>query len=406
MENKYNFKNWCIDHKHQDWLNSWDYELNHCSPEDVPYKSKERYYFKCPRGIHTSQQKTLCSVIQSKRGPIYCKQCHSFGQWMIDNLGDDSLGTYWSDKNIISPFDIASKTSGHKVWIKCVNPLHPDYQICPYKFVVGHRCSVCANLKIIPGINSIQDTHPELVQYFENPQDALKYSIRAGARVSFKCPICGYIKQGYIDDIFSRPFSCPQCGDGISYPEKFVHCMLNQIKNTRCFSVQRQKRLLLKNQETLKQYDFYLDMTEPIIIETHGIQHFEETHFCNSKKGRSLVEEQKNDELKMNIAIQCGISRDRYIILDCRESDKQYIKNSIMHSRLPLILDFVEKDINWDLCDKSAVSSWVKQACDIWNSGSYTLKAIGTMMGCSASTIGNYLKQGAQAGLCEYGVRI
>ena len=90
-------------------------------------------------------------------------------------------------------------------------------------------CNVCANKKVIKGINDIALTHSELVKYFANIEDAYKYTYSSGKSVNIKCPDCGYIKSMKIYQLYINGFSCPKCGDKISYGNKFVRSFLDQL---------------------------------------------------------------------------------------------------------------------------------------------------------------------------------
>lgn len=56
------------------------------------------------------------------------------------------------------------------------------------KVIEGVGCPICANVRIIKGINDIATTNPELLKYFKNPEDAYKYHKGSKAKVIFKCP--------------------------------------------------------------------------------------------------------------------------------------------------------------------------------------------------------------------------
>jgi len=134
-----------------------------------------------------------------------------------------------------------------------------------------------------------------------------------------------------------------------------------------------------------------------MIIETHGLQHYE---VGNSKWGGNLIETQKNDLDKEWLARENKIKN--YIVLDCRRSTTEWIKNSIMKSRLPKLLNFKESDIDWLKCHEYACNSLVKTVCDLWNSGITKLKEIADKLQICESTTINYLRQGVELGWCNY----
>ena len=49
---KISFYDWCISNNHEELLRRWDYDLNQQTPESVGYRTNEKYYLKCPNGVH------------------------------------------------------------------------------------------------------------------------------------------------------------------------------------------------------------------------------------------------------------------------------------------------------------------------------------------------------------------
>lgn len=72
---KQTFEQWCIENNHQDYLDLWDYELNDVLPSEIPSGTKERYYFKCPEGIHKSDTRRLCDLSGNSKRRLVCKEC-------------------------------------------------------------------------------------------------------------------------------------------------------------------------------------------------------------------------------------------------------------------------------------------------------------------------------------------
>ena len=76
-----------------------------------------------------------------------------------------------------------------------------------------------------------------------------------------------------------------------------------------------------------KRYDFFLP-NQMAIIEMNGAQHYEKGF--EGIGGRTLEEEQKNDELKKNLALANGIRH--YIVIDARKSKETFLQESISKS--------------------------------------------------------------------------
>lgn len=403
---KYSFDEWCKDNNHQDWLDLWDYELNGVGPEEVAYRSGKKYWFKCPRGLHEGTYRRIAHLTVNENSELICKKCNSFGQYLLDTFGEFGIDKYWSDCNTSNPFDISVGNSKIKIWIKCQNTNHPDYVTVPDVFaVMGCRCPVCVNKKIIPGINDIFTTRPDLVKYFLYIDDTHKYSEMSGKEAYFKCDRCGKIQKKVIARVSTRGFHCDACSDGISYPNKFIYNFLTQLKNIRNFSFEREKIFdWSKNINNIgsRIYDFYIDCDIKVIIEAHGEQHYK--GFNGVTDCVSSFEWQvQNDWLKMNLALQNDIQLCNYVILNCMNSTMEWIKNSIMNSSLPLLFEFTEDDICWEDCDKFASSSLVKTVCQIWNNGEHDLHKIADSVNLHYGTVTKYLQIGEKFGWTEYG---
>ena len=254
----------------------------------------------------------------------------------------------------------------------------------------GIGCPVCGKVKCIDGINSIYDTRKDLLKYIVHKSDAHKYTSCSGKKILCKCPICDYTKMVAISNLSSHGFSCNFCSDGISYPNKFMYCLLNQLKihyiPEKIFSWC-----------TNKLYDIYIPSLNTI-IENHGKQHYIKSF--ESLWGRTLDEEKENDLFKYNIAKENGISH--YIIIDCSESNLEYIKNSIINTDLPLLLQFSENDIDWNLCHNYALKPIVKEVCEYWESHYKNITCTKDHFKMDIHTIMEYLEKGSKVGYCSY----
>lgn len=388
----YSFEQWCLDNDHKDYLDLWDYELNDNKPSDISYGSSKKYYFRCKNNIHKSELWLICSITgKSVTCNIACRMCNSFGQYLIDEYGEDGIKTYWSDKNTINPFEI-QKRSKKCVFIKCLTKGHPDYKTSCNTFFSGVRCGVCKNKIVIRGINDIATTNSELIDYFVNKDEAYKYSYSSNKKVLVKCKECGFQKHMSIDKLYNRGFSCNRCSDGISYPEKYIMCLLSQI------NVDFKTQLSKKNLAWCRnyKYDFYIRALE-LIVETNGGR-----HYSSAGIGKTLIEEQNNDKLKKELALSNGINH--YVELDCRKSEMEWIKNSVMNSELPSLLNFIEDDIDWAECSVFATKNIVIDVCNYYNDNKATglnYEDISNKFNISVTTMYRYLKIGTGIGICE-----
>lgn len=257
-------------------------------------------------------------------------------------------------------------------------------------------CSCCAHMTIVKGINDIATTHPHLVQYFYNKQDAYSHTAHSDFKPELICPVCGQRQnKTNLAALTKHGFSCSACSDGISYGEKFINSLLRQLQIN--FIPQ-----LSKNEfdwcERYR-YDFYFEWNnEKYIMEVHGIQHYQDRTLFHS----NLKQIQQTDKKKKLLAENNGFNNGHYIELDCRKSDPQWIQQSILSSRLSEIFDLTT--INWMACHEKAAKSWVKDVAQYWeqHKPTCTTHDIAHVFGLHPTTIIKYLKIGTQLNLCQY----
>lgn len=249
-------------------------------------------------------------------------------------------------------------------------------------------CSVCSHTTVASGINDISTTHPELSKLFCNQIESQSNSYGTNKKFNFKCPDCSHIKTMRPLDILKHGFACPKCGDGKSYPAKFVMSLLDQLGVK--YKIEFYPQWLEKDKK--RYYDFYIPLTKTI-IEVHGPQHYKD------KLGffRSSTVEMENDLYKRNLALSNKI--DNYIELNAEHSTSDHLRNSIYNSNLSNIYNL--NSINWDQCDAFASSTLLKKACSLWNDG-LGIKEICLVLHLGRKALRNYLKRGAKLDWCNY----
>lgn len=256
----------------------------------------------------------------------------------------------------------------------------------------GVGCSCCYNRSAVLGINTIWDTDRWMCDLGVSEEDARKFTKSSGKKIEVICPDCKKRKLVSIDKIYKNKSIGCSCGDGISYPEKFINDALNQL------NVEFQSQLTKTTFEWCgdKRYDFYIPEYN-MIIEAHGIQHYED---CNWGKACDI---QENDRIKKELAKENGI--EHYVVIDCRYSELEWIKNSILNSKLVDMLNLSK--IDWLKCEEFALKNIVREVCDYWNNKeeweTTTTIAENNEWGIrSVITVIKYLKKGTILGWCNY----
>lgn len=278
---------------------------------------------------------------------------------------------------------------------KCLNCGNEDWIIDYSLSSQQCGCNACCNppRKLVVGINDIATTNPWMIKYFVNPSDSTKYFRFSKAKVDMVCPDCNRIhKSKSIHDVYRNgSLTCP-CQDGWSYPNKFMYALLEQIG----VRFETEKNF---DWSDSRKYDDYIEYNGlKIITEQHGQQHYLKPF---SNYGRTVKEEQENDEYKYDIAIKNGI--DKYFIIDASVSSLDHMKNSIIDSGLLSLFNKSSDEIDWNSCDEFAISNLAKKICIYkQDNPNICLTEIANTFHIAYKTVLDYIKNGVKLGWCDY----
>lgn len=260
----------------------------------------------------------------------------------------------------------------------------------PSHIMNGHGCPVCSGNIIgsAPGYkNSIwaQEEYREFFGQYLTEEQMKSHMPNSHTKIDAICLYCGRHKQISPNTLLKQGFGCI-CDDGVSYPNKFMFSFLEQahIDFIRECSFDWSDN---------KIYDFYIPSCQ-CIIECHGRQHYLGWDCDNNNR----IEQQNNDDYKMNIALEHGIKPERYIVVNCSQSNKQFIKANIEKSGMLDILNIDIQEIDFNKCREFALNNMIKQVCNMWNNG-LSVKEIQNKT--QIVTVYNYLKIGNQLGWCD-----
>ena len=254
------------------------------------------------------------------------------------------------------------------------------------------NCHYCSGRKALKGFNDMWTTNPNLASLLLNPEDGYKYSQSSHFKVDWKCKDCNsIIKNKSITNTQSNGLYCPVCDDGKSYPEKVMYNILTSLS----ISFIPQKSFHWSDKRI---YDFYLPDYKTI-IEVHGKQHYDGGF--ESVGGRSLIQEQVNDRYKHLVAMNNGI--ENYIVIDCRYSKIEWIKNSIMNSSLHKLFDL--RNLDWKSIHLNSSNSNHILFLELWNQG-LSVKEISEKTDSSTSSIWRALKKFRESGIYVYDKKI
>lgn len=248
--------------------------------------------------------------------------------------------------------------------------------------------------------NSLNNNRPDLEKYFLHKEDFLNNTTGSKKKVEMVCPYCKQTKKMEISNLVYFGFNCDFCSENRSIGERFFSEILkyNNIEFIFDKSFEWSDR---------KRYDFYLPQSN-IIIETHGAQHYNGAF--EHLGGRNLEEEVDNDTYKYCLAKNNGINK--YIILDFRKSEYEYMLNSIVNNSI--LKQLLDKNTDYLYCYEKAlcIKSNFKKVIEIFNNlyvkdgnpekFNVYVKDICNILGITKTTVTNYLRKGTEVGLCNY----
>lgn len=254
-------------------------------------------------------------------------------------------------------------------------------------------CGVSGKI-VVKGINDIATTNPEVIRFLVNEEESFLYSKGSHHEVYVKCPYCGEIKEQpiQIDRLCKTNSIGCNCGKKNKYPERLMKSVLDKFDINLITQLNKKHFSWCEN----KRYDFYFKLNEEeYIIETHGGQHYKTAW-------KELKETQKNDKYKYELAIQNGINPENYIVIDCRYSNFNYIKNNIENSVLKQIFDL--DTICWEDIQQQIETNMVKEVCEYYNKNDLkgTTKDLLQHFNISKEVAIDYLKKGNEVGWCIY----
>ena len=84
--------------------------------------------------------------------------------------------------------------------------------------------------QVLIGINDMWTVRPDIAKLLKDSNDGYKYSAYSSSKTYFVCPEYGTIHYKNIANVSIQGLSCDVCGDGISYPNKFIRNLFKQLK--------------------------------------------------------------------------------------------------------------------------------------------------------------------------------
>lgn len=365
----------------------WDFRKNtKIDPYEMTYGTIRKAWWKCNKC--GNEWEAFISNVSRGHG---CPKCAKLHLSEIRRISHDKFCE--KIKQINSDITIIGEYMGdnNKILCKC-NIDGYEWEAWPSHLLRRRGCPVCANQVIIDGINDIATKRSDLIQCFKNPEEAHIYTLNSNVYINAICPDCGYEKSIYISHLTRSGFGCPICGDGVSYPNKFIRNILRQLNIS--FIPEFSPDWLGR-----KSFDVYFELNgNKYIVEMDGeLGHGYGKHY---KSSLTLEDLKARDIDKDKLAMEHGINVIRINCCYKNFNRFQYIKENIINSELKDILDL--SYINWIDCDIKSQKSFVKQVCDLYNTTGETIQGIANNFNLCTSTIKRYLIKGTEFGWCTF----
>lgn len=260
----------------------------------------------------------------------------------------------------------------------------------PHSLLKGSGCPICANKKIIKGINSFGDEYPELVKYFIDKEQAYIYSSGSKQKAILQCPVCLQKKEIPFYKLKEEGFNCSFC-NSMTYPNKFLRLFLIQLQGISNIVFEKTYAI----NKTYIRYDGVFDYdNQTYVIEMNGGQHYIKCGYNNYN-----IDNQKQKDL---IKKQFALDNDYiYVEIDCSKSNFNFIKNNLITSPLFFIIE--KSNIDWN---KIAIQlndcSFLYDICYDYENNFYQIQELSDKYQLERHHITKILQQGKELGLCKY----
>lgn len=303
----------------------WDWNKNTVDPYTITGRSyNEKCWFICPNGHSFSA--LVYGVIHSRKNSTKgCPYCAN--QKVLKGYNDfesqkPELLQYWDfDKNVESPDEVLCTDQRNKYWFKCAKGhsfQSTVYIISESQKYKSKGCPVCANKKIIAGVNDIFTINPDMEKEYPfdlNPNINPK-ELGAGSDKQILCHCanadCSNTFSTSVYNWFNGLVKyCPDCRDcGKSYE---AHRLAEEIRNwgitveeeVALFGDNRKVDMLIRDKNLVIEYNGLYWHNEEIRDKNWHLNRYND---CK-KLGYSLIYVWQDDwKYKRNV-VECFLRR-------------------------------------------------------------------------------------------------
>lgn len=255
-------------------------------------------------------------------------------------------------------------------------------------------CPYCDPKKVtnitIQGVDDLWTTDPDIAKLLIDKTDGYKHGRGSSKTLKFQCPICGNVVSKQIDVVVKAGFTCNYCGDGYSYPNKFMMGVLDKS------GIDFIPEFRIKDNPF--RYDFYFKHNDiDYLIEMDGAF----VHGCNDTKSLTKQQQIDIDNKKDILAKSNGY---KIVRIDCKYNnchpDKrfEYVYSHIKSSEISFVLNGLSEDdikiINHHCNHYSKLLDFV----DIWNNEERSYDYVMNKLHITKHTVLDYAKRSIDLG--------
>jgi rubrerythrin len=191
----------------------WDYDRNGRGPEEIYNSNSKHHAFVCDKGHHYSA--TIQQVVDNDFSCLICDNIKFDAG--INSLAvlKPELAKEWSPNNTRGADTVRPTDRMSALW-KCPDCVG-EYSTAIWDRDIGDEsCPYCANRKILPKLNDLRTTHPDLVSEWSPNNDKVpeRYWKKSSEYVKWICHVCHGEYSAIIKNREYNDYACPYCNRG------------------------------------------------------------------------------------------------------------------------------------------------------------------------------------------------
>lgn len=375
--------------------------------EEFIYNSKNKMRFKCNK--HNKEWEiTAISILKRPYCP-HCEKERTIKQNGIDFI--NKIHTKWPE------IDFAEEYKGYDASMKFINNntgetfiQQPQTLLRNFKEngIKEYKKRIikkdCVSKTKYKTSYPLLELYPQLENLIKDKEELKGVLVKDNKPITLMCPRCGVektIKTKNLNMFLKKPFACNYCSIGISYPNRFIKELLDELNNT----VYKDNPINYKREyqpiwAKPYKYDIYFNLNNiDYYLELDGSQHFSPKFFTTKLKREGKEAEDLFNKVKEHDRIKNElVKQNNGVIIRINCEDVDSMKENILNSELSKILKLNNTD--WKNVSEKSQEDIVLKIWELYNNGKgNSVKEISGILKISQSAIVRYLKRGREIGM-------